>query len=194
MSLLEPWLFEPLRPYSYDVIMADPPWKLRHRSARGVAKSAQSKYQVMTLAEIVALPVRRLAAESCWLWLWTTSPMLQQGLQIMDAWGFRYVTAGTWSKRGPTGRLAFGTGHVLRCAGEHYLIGRIGAPPVCSHSVRNVIEERRREHSRKPDSAYADAEKLFGPARRADLFARESRPGWDSWGDEAGKFDKPEAG
>lgn len=185
------WPFAPLRPYSYDVIMADPPWKYRHRSARGIAKSSQTKYRVMTLAEIVALPVRHLAAEDCWLWLWTTSPMLPQGLQIMDAWGFRYVTQGEWSKRGATS-LAMGTGHVLRCAGEPFLIGKIGAPPVCSHSVRNVIEERRREHSRKPDAAYTAAEKLFGPARRADLFSRESRPGWDGWGDEAGKFDAAE--
>lgn len=121
--------------------------------------------------------------------LQATYPMLPQAVQVMAAWGFPYVTGGTWVKRGTSGKLAMGTGYVLRSCSEIFLLGKHGSPRTCSRSIRNVIEAPRREHSRKPEEAYAMAEDLFGPARRADLFSRASRPGWDAWGNEAGKFD-----
>lgn len=82
-----------------------------------------------------------------------------------------------------------GTGYVLRSAAEVFLIGRFGEPKTLNRGTRNVIEAPRREHSRKPDEAYAACEGLFPALRRADLFSRQSRPGWDSWGNEATKFD-----
>ena len=115
--------------------------------------------------------------------------MIQDGLAVLDAWGFSYVTGGTWVKRGETGKLAFGPGYVFRGNAELVLIGRIGDPPICSRSIRNVIEAPRRRHSEKPDEAYEAAEKLFGPGRRADLFSRKSRPGWQAWGRQAGILD-----
>lgn len=183
------WPFDPLRPLSYDVIMADPPWAFEVRSDRGIAKAPQAQYDCMSLAEISALPVAHLARGDAWLWLWATFPMMPHAIQAMQAWGFAYVTSGVWTKRRENGPLAFGTGYVLRSCAEPFLLGKFGNPPIRSRSVRNVIEAPRREHSRKPDEAYAAAEQLFGPAFRADLFSRENRPGWDSWGHETGKFD-----
>ncbi len=183
------WPFGTLRPLSYDVIMADPPWSFDNWSIGGNAKNAKAKYSCMPLAEIAALPVGHLARGDGWLWLWATYPMLPQAVQVMAAWGFPYVTGGTWVKRGTSGKLAMGTGYVLRSCSEIFLLGKHGSPRTCSRSIRNVIEAPRREHSRKPEEAYAMAEDLFGPARRADLFSRASRPGWDAWGNEAGKFD-----
>lgn len=184
------WPFGTLPSFTYEVIMADPPWAFELRSERGEAKSAQAQYACMPLADIKALPVGHLARGDAWLWLWATYPMLPQGIETMNAWGFSYVTGGAWVKRGETGKLAFGTGYVLRSCAEPFLLGRVGNPPTCSKSVRNILEAPRREHSRKPDTAYGMAEQLFGPARRLDLFSRESRPGWDAYGFEAGKFDE----
>ena len=183
------WPFGTLRPLSYDVIMADPPWSFDNWSVGGNAKNAKAQYACMPLAEIAALPVGHLAGGDAWLWLWATYPMLPQAVQVMAAWGFPYVTGGTWVKRGTSGKLAMGTGYVLRSCSEIFLLGKHGSPRTCSRSIRNVIEAPRREHSRKPEEAYAMAEELFGPARRADLFSRASRPGWDAWGNETGKFD-----
>lgn len=185
------WPFDPLPPLSFDVIMADPPWSFDNWSEGGNAKNAKAQYACMPLAEIAALPVGHLARGDAWLWLWATYPMLPQAMHVMGAWGFAYVTGGPWVKRGASGKLAMGTGYVLRSCSEIFLLGKFGSPRTCSRAVRNVIEAPRREHSRKPDQAYAMAETLFGPARRADLFSRESRSGWQAWGMEAGRFDTP---
>lgn len=172
----------------FDLIMADPPWSFATYSEAGRGKSADRHYRCASLDEIKALPVHECAAPDCLLWLWATSPMMPQALAVMCAWGFIFKTMGFWSKRNPaTGKLAFGTGYLLRCAGEPFLIGTRGAPKT-TRSVRSVIEGPRREHSRKPDEAYAAAEALMPGARRLDLFSRQDRPGWASWGHETGKF------
>lgn len=105
----------------------------------------------------------------------------------MDAWGFAFKTAGHWAKLTRNGKQAFGTGYILRSAGEPYLIGTIGNPKG-ARNIRSVIMARTREHSRKPDKAYRAAEKLnTASTRRLDLFGREEREGWDVFGDEIGK-------
>jgi N6-adenosine-specific RNA methylase IME4 len=142
----------------------------------------------MDLDDIKALPVGQLASPDCLLWLWATNPMLPAAFDVMVAWGFRFKTAGHWVKRTRNGALAFGTGYILRSAGEPFLIGTIGKPKT-TRSCRSVIEGLTREHSRKPDEAYELIRKLMPGARRADLFSRETRPGWMSWGNESGKFD-----
>ena len=186
----EAWPFGTLRPFGYGVIVADPPWRFALYSAVGAEKSPQAHYACLSTEEIAALPVDRLAGRDCWLWLWATFAMLPDALRVMASWRFGYVTGGVWIKRGTSGKLAMGTGYVLRCAAEPFLLGRIGAPPTLTRGQRNVIEAPRRQHSRKPDDAYRACERLFGPAWRADLFARERRPGWDGWGLETAKFDE----
>ena len=189
---MTPWPFDPLPMFGFDVIVADPPWLFELRSEKGEEKSPQARYACMPTREICAMPVGQLARGDCWLWLWATFPMLADGLRVLEAWGFRYVTGGAWVKRGLSGKLAFGPGYVFRGNAEAVLIGRVGNPPICSRSIRNVIEAPRGRHSEKPDAAYEAAEMLFGPARRADLFSRRARPGWEAWGHEAGMLDDPE--
>lgn len=189
------WPFGGLLPQSYDLIMADPPWCFELYSEAGKEKSAQAHYATMTMEEIAALPVADLARADCLLVLWATAPMLPQQILVGEAWGFRYVTSGTWVKKTRHGKTAFGTGYVLRNAHEPFMIMKRGDPKT-TRSVRSVIEGRVREHSRKPNEAYAAFEALMpGPAgggqgkvRRAELFSRTNRKGWDAWGDEAGKF------
>lgn len=184
------WPFDPLQMLSYDVIMADPPWEFALRSSKGGEKSAQARYECMSTADIAALPVDLLAKGDCWLWLWATFPMLPQAMSVMNAWKFDYVTGGAWIKRGDSGKLAMGTGYVLRGNAEPFLLRRFWRLRTFSRSIRNVIEAPRREHSRKPDEAYAICEELFGPAFRADLFSRQSRTGWDAWGLQSTMFDE----
>ena len=183
------WPFDPLPPLSFDMIMVDPPWAFALRSAAGEAKSAQAKYACMSLDDIKALPVGQLARGDAILWLWATHPMLPQAIDVMAAWGFGFTTSGVWVKTTSGGKLAFGTGYVLRSASEPFLIGKFGRPgrPQCPHGAdgrgARALAKARRE-------AYVAAEALACDAtRRADLFSRESRPGWSSWGFEVGKFD-----
>lgn len=181
--------FQALRPSGgFGLIMADPPWRIEMRSERGEAKAPQAHYACMPLHAIARLPVRALAADNCLLWLWATAPMLVQQLEVINAWGFTYKTHGVWAKHNAeTGKSAFGTGYLLRNAHEPFLIATRGAPKT-TRSVRSLILARAREHSRKPDAAFAAAEELMPDARRIELFSREDRPGWVTWGHETGKF------
>lgn len=169
----------------YDFIMADPPWQFRVWSSRGDGRAPP--YQRQSLEWVKSLPVRDIAARDCLLWLWATNPMLPQALEVLAAWGFTFKTAGHWSKRTVSGRQAFGTGYLLRCAGEPFLLGVRGKPKT-TRGVRSVIEGRIREHSRKPEEAFQAAENLMPGAVRCELFSRQERPGWDVMGDETGKF------
>ena len=182
------WPFGDLVPQAYDFIMADPPWRFENYSQAGQAKGPEPHYPTMSDAEILSLPVGDLARENCALWLWATAPKLPLAFEALAAWGFEYVTLGCWNK----GR--WGTGYVLRSVAEPFLIAKRGAPKIDGRSVPNLITESRRGHSRKPDTAYVFAERMMRKARRADLFSRTDRPGWESWGDEAGKFNEGDDG
>ena len=187
------WPFGSLKMYGYQMIMADVPWNFETWSAKGkTEKGAGGQYRTMTLDEIRALPIEKLASGDCVLWMWATHPMLPQAIDVMKAWGFPFVTSGVWVKRTVHGKLAFGTGYRLRCASEPFLIGVLG-DPATAKNIRTVIEGPVREHSRKPDEAYAEAERMLPGAWRADIFAREARSGWASWGDETNKFSKENA-
>ena len=169
------------------------------RSAAGYAKSPEAHYSTMSLENIAALPVRDLAGPDCYLFMWSTWPHLSLALDVMSAWGFTYITGGSWTKRTASGAVNMGTGYVLRSATEPFLVGKIGRPKVASRSVRNVIiapddipdgiEAVRREHSRKPIQMREMVEALVPNAPRCELFAREAWPGADTWGNQADRFD-----
>lgn len=172
----------------YQLIMADPPWTFTTRSQKGITKKgAGGQYDIMSLDDIKNLPVRNLADTHCLLWLWITNPLLPAGIDVLKAWGFTFKTAGHWSKKTKHGKQAFGTGYILRCAGEPFLIGTIGQPKT-SRSVRSVIEGPIREHSRKPDESFDAAIKLMPDAKRIELFSRQPRPEWDTWGNQTELF------
>lgn len=192
------WPFAPLTPLKYGAILADPPWRYAMRSEKGYAKSPEAHYATMDIEAIKALPVSHLAARDCMLFLWSTWPHLPQALGVMSAWGFRYVTGGSWTKRTPMARAAFGGGYVLRSSTEPFLLGAMGQPKTRSKSVRNLIEtpelvpdgieSLRREHSRKPAEMRDMIESLFPDVFACELFARAPWPGHDVWGNEATKF------
>lgn len=188
------WQFSELRPFGrgFDLIMADPPWSFGLWSAKGQEKSADAQYATQDLAWIKAMPVPILAADNCLLWLWATHPMLPHALEVIEAWGFTFKTSGVWVKRTTHGKLGFGTGYILRCASEPFLIATKGRVRTV-RNVRTVIEGKVRKHSQKPEEAFHEASRLLDPEHypeggplRIELFSRTNRPGWKHWGDEAG--------
>ena len=182
-------------------ISADPAWRHVSRSPKGqTSRSPSHHYPTMALEEIKALPVREVAARSCHLFLWTTWPHLAQALEVIPAWGFTYSTGFlTWVKLNPRAademflvpaHFHVGMGYTSRKNTEILLLGRRGAPKRNSKSIRELMIAARRQHSRKPDEAVARIE-AYCDGPRLELFARESRPGWSTWGLEATKFDPP---
>ncbi|MBV7408744.1 MT-A70 family methyltransferase [Maritimibacter sp. DP1N21-5] len=178
----------------YGLIMADPPWAFDHWGQPG-ERSAGSKYQTMTFDEIAAIRVGDMLTGEGIVWLWITPAFAHRVNEIWEAWRIKPVTMGWWLKttKSEPIRPAIGTGHVMRETGEPYFIGKIGDPRFRDKSIRSTIMAPRGRHSEKPEEAYRNAERLAHPqAFRLDLFSRKTRPGWDSAGNEAGKFDEVE--
>lgn len=186
------WPFGDLMPFRYGKIAADPPWWFDLYSKKGESKSPHAHYALMPDAELLALPVGQLAGRDCALWMWATAPRLDFAHAVLRAWGFQFVTAGTWHKTTVHRRTSWGTGYWLRSVSEFFLIGKIGNPPIdLSFAARtpNLFRARRREHSRKPPNAHRYLDGILPNEFGCELFARQSRAGWDCWGNEASKFD-----
>ncbi len=191
--------FSALAGRRYGAICADPPWRFQTWSEKNQTRAATQHYQVMPLDDVCGLPVRDLAAPDCALFLWAVNPMLPQALRVMESWGFEYKTvAFTWAKtttktdRSWAPKWHLGLGYWTRANTEVCLLGTRGNPKRKSRAVRQLLIAPRREHSRKPDEFFADVERLVsGPY--LDLFSRQQRPAWDSWGNEANKFNEAAA-
>lgn len=181
------WPFAPLVPLSYEVIVADPPWDFALWSENGNKKGAAPHYKLMPGEQIDALPVGQLAQRDCFLLLWATAPMLLIGLQAMKAWGFTYKSQLVWRKVTRNGLVRWGTGYRARTGHELVLVGTIGNPR--DRGFPSIFDGLAREHSRKPDEFYRLILKHSPGLRRSDLFSRETRPGFDGWGDQHTKFD-----
>lgn len=197
----------PLR--HFNVIAADPPWKFKARTAIQSAnwkspRHIERHYATMNLDDIKALPVGSVAnPKGCHLFLWVTGPQLPAGLEVMAAWGFRFSTvAFTWAKmkrsksadqfglcRVSADDFHTGLGLTTRKNAEFVLLGRRGSPRRIARDVRELIVEPVREHSRKPDEFFDRVER-YAEGPYLELFARQSRPGWTTWGNQKTRFDE----
>jgi N6-adenosine-specific RNA methylase IME4 len=188
----EPFAQLPYR--HYRTIAIDPPWKFS-----GGTKNRPQHYPRMTDAEIAALPIRDLAhPDGCNILLWITSPKMETAFKVARSWRCRHSgRAFVWVKTHPReantlflhhDSLHVSTGFTTRKNAEDVLFFKFGKPRRMAADVHEIIIAPRREHSRKPDEFYRRAERLCaGPY--LEIFGRESRPGWDVWGNEATKFD-----
>ncbi len=189
--------FDDLPKGHFGAILADPPWHFQAWASPpyGKGRAAESHYNTMKENELNALPVHQVAADDCVLFLWTCWPMLQQSLRVLDAWGFKYKTcAFSWLKADPYRLFALeedvwmGLGYWTRSNTEPCLLATRGKPKRTAADVRQGLIEKAREHSRKPDCVHERIERLVaGPY--LELFARQTRPGWTSWGNEVNKLD-----
>jgi N6-adenosine-specific RNA methylase IME4 len=165
----------------YAVIVADPPWA--YSNTRDIpSQRGTTPYAPMTQADICALPVSDLAGADCVLWLWTTNAHMPDAFQVLAEWGFTHKTILTWVKN------RIGLGRWLRGQTEHCLLAVRGKPAVRLTNQPTVLMAPVREHSRKPDEFYALVDELC-IGSKVELFARETRPGWDGWGHERELFD-----
>lgn len=169
----------------YQIIYADPPWNFNFKSRKGLSIQAkEALYETMKPQDILTLPVQQITNNNCVLFLWVMDSQIQLGLNVIKSWGFEYKTvAFTWVKLAKT-KYHFGGGNWTRSNPEQCLLATKGNIKRISASVRQLIIERRREHSRKPDRVRDDIIELVGDLPRIELFARERVDGWDAWGDE----------
>jgi N6-adenosine-specific RNA methylase IME4/ParB-like chromosome segregation protein Spo0J len=164
----------------FRVIVLDPPWRYGKRAA-DATRRGMCPYPDMDVREVCLLPVPTLAHEDCVLWLWTTNAFMREAYECLAAWGFEGKTILTWVKE------RMGTGDWLRGQTEHCLLAVRGRPTVTLTNQTTALLAPAREHSRKPDEFYRLVESLC-PGSKLEMFAREGRDGWTSWGAETGKF------
>jgi N6-adenosine-specific RNA methylase IME4 len=171
----------------YSTILADPPWQFQNRTGKVAPEHRRLlRYPTMELKEIIELPVAKLAAAQSHLYLWVPNALLQEGLRVMEAWGFTYKSNLVWHKirkdGGPDGR---GVGFYFRNVTELVLFGVRGSMRTLPPGRRqvNILATRKREHSRKPDEIY-DIVESCSPGPYLEVFARFRRAGWMQWGNE----------
>lgn len=191
-------MLEGLAKKHFRVVLADVPWLFKSNSAAKPGRNARRHYNCMTLEQIAALRVADYVADDAALFFWITGPMLAIGahIPIMKAWGFKPSGMGfVWIKLNPhaaslfflSSDLAMGGGFTTRKNAEFVLIGKRGRSVRTNAGIHEVIISPRRQHSRKPSEIYERIEQYCrGPY--LELFARETRDGWASAGDEVGKF------
>ena len=170
----------------YNIIYADCPWQYKVWSKKGQGRSAENHYPTMRIEDICALPVSSIAAPDCALFMWVTFPTLPDAFKVLEAWGFTYKTvAFVWVKRNRKSPGWFwGLGHWTRANAEMCLLATKGKPKRISAKVHQIIDSPVEEHSKKPDETRRRIVELVGDLPRIELFARQTTPGWDAWGNE----------
>lgn len=163
----------------YPVILCDPPWRYEHIETE--SRAIENQYPTMALQEICDMPVTDISADDSIIFMWTTSPKLEESFQVMNAWGFSYRTCAVWDKE------VIGMGYYFRQQHEILLVGTKGSLPTPSPSdrVSSVIRAKRGQHSAKPEIVYEIIEAMYPEVPKIELFCRSPRNGWNVWGNQS---------
>lgn len=176
----------------FSTILADPPWQFQNRTGKMAPEHKRlSRYPTLTLQQIKDIPVEAVVDDTAHLYLWVPNALLNEGLQVMECWGFTYKTNIVWYKiRKDGGPDRRGVGFYFRNVTEMILFGVRGKNARTLQQGRtqpNIISSQKREHSRKPDEQYEIIESCsWGPY--LEMFARGQRDGWHSWGNQADDY------
>jgi N6-adenosine-specific RNA methylase IME4/predicted XRE-type DNA-binding protein len=167
----------------YGVIVADPEWRFEPYSREtGMDRAADNHYPTSVTDTIAERDVASIAADDCVLFLWATVPMLEDAMNVLKAWGFKYKSHAIWDK------VHIGTGYWFRNRHELLLVGTKGdiPAPAMGEQFASVMTIARKEHSAKPEQFLELIEQYFPNLPKIELNRRgAARPGWDAWGNEA---------
>ena len=162
----------------YRVVYADPPWQYNDKLTASYG-TAEYHYPTMKLATLKELPIQKLCEKESVLFLWATSPMIQEALELCKAWGFAYKAMFVWDK------VKHNMGHYNSVRHEFLLICTKGSClPDVPDLIDSVVSIERTEHSRKPEDFRGIIDKLYPHGKRVELFARAVVDGWDRWGNQ----------
>lgn len=172
--------------HKYSIIYADPPWDYKGQSQHNgkggkLTGGAKLHYPTVSTKELSTWDINGIAEEDCLLFMWASSPHLDQAIDLGKSWGFKWATvAFVWYKQ----RTNPGYYTMSQC--ELCLVfkkGRIPQPRG-SRNVRQLVSTIREDHSRKPSEVRHRIELMFPSQSKIELFARKQVNGWDSWGNE----------
>jgi N6-adenosine-specific RNA methylase IME4 len=173
----------------FRTVLADPPWRFHNRTAKIAPENKRLyRYPTLSLEEIKKIPVQNCVLGPAHLYLWVPNALLDEGLEVMKAWGFTYKTNIVWQKiRKDGGTDGSGVGFYFRNATEIVLFGTTKGKPTrtldAGRTQVNLIASRKREHSRKPDELYHLIERC-SQKPYLEMFARRRRQKWEQWGNQ----------
>jgi N6-adenosine-specific RNA methylase IME4/ParB-like chromosome segregation protein Spo0J len=163
----------------YRVIYADPPWSYGDKLTINYG-AAENHYPLMAISELCELPVKDIAEDNAILFMWVTSPLLEESFSVINAWGFKYKASFVWDK------VRHNMGHYNSVRHEFLLIATRGScQPENQKLFDSVVSEERTEHSAKPDTFRTIIETLYPSASKIELFARQKVDGWSVWGNQS---------
>jgi N6-adenosine-specific RNA methylase IME4 len=176
----------PLPSDKYRVIYADPPWKYNDTRSGGnddfmnQYPAAETHYPTMTITELCNLPISDLCENNSVLFLWVTSPLLEDSFKIIKAWGFSYKTSFIWDK------IKHNMGHYNSVRHELLLICTRGSCTPDNKKLFDSVQsiDRSDIHSQKPEEFREIIETLYTHGKKLELFARSEHEGWEVWGNE----------
>ena len=182
----------PLPDKKYNIVYADPPWNYGSKSAVNNTTGMEIKplsnhYNTMKLRELEELPIKRITEKDAVCFLWVTDSHLDEALQVLKAWGFKYKTiAFNWIKTTSKGNYFKNVAPWTMKGSEICLLGVKGTMSKYkkANNIESLVIAQRTRHSKKPHEVRKRIELLFGDLPRIELFARERIKGWDSWGDQ----------
>ena len=174
----------------YQIILSDPPWEYKKLSSH--TNQATRHYETMSTDSICVLPIKNITDKNAVLFLWTTSPKLEEAFKVLNAWGFHYRgIAFVWIKTRKDGKIKGPQGvrpTFTKSITEYVLVGttcEIGKPfKTFGDSIHQEILAPTTKHSEKPKELYSRIEQLCGLKKRIELFARDEQPNWDCWGNQ----------
>ena len=162
----------------FDLILADPPY-VYDVEANRASDRIGSHYIQMETQDICNLPVQNITKKKAILFLWTPSPKVEDAMAIIKAWNFEYKTQIIWNKK------MVGLGHTARQMHEILLIAKKGDFPTPLYKPPSIFEEKRTDHSKKPEKSYEIIQRMYPDSRKIELFARNVYSGWTGVGFEA---------
>lgn len=162
----------------FRIIYADPPWSYGG-SMNETYGTADKHYPTMSLDDLCVMPVPDITEDNAVLFLWVTSPLLEDAFRVINAWGFKYKASFVWDK------VKHVMGHYNSVRHELLLICTKGScVPENMKLFDSVYEEERTEHSKKPEYFREIIDTIYPSGSRIELFARETKGGWESYGNQ----------
>lgn len=168
----------------YNIIYADPPWSYNDKM-KGHSFSLDHEYETQSLEWIKSLNVKDISEKDSTLFLWATSPLLPEALEVIKAWGFKYKTvAFVWNKKTKNGLNVSNLGQWTMGNVEICILATKGKPKRVIKNIKQLVEAERTTHSKKPDEVRKRIVELMGDIPRLEMFARQKTEGWDVFGNE----------
>lgn len=163
----------------FSVILCDPPWRYEYIETE--SRAIENQYPTMSHDELCAIDIDSICNPDCVMYMWATSPKLQESMDLLKAWGFNYRTCAVWDKE------VIGMGYYFRQQHELLLVAVRGnlPTPLPSNRVSSVIRSKRAKHSEKPIESYEIIELMYPEFEKLEMFCRSPRIGWKAWGNQS---------